>query len=212
MRHGIRGYRALPVVGALLLAAAAHAQAPGGPGGFQPSPQMMAKFQAWQRWRDSHKNITALQQTLRGMQEMQQDPRTQLTRAQASKILPVLTKWRNKPVMSDAQARQVNQQITAPLSVPQLKKLASVSAQRGGRPGGFGGGFGGGRPGGGPGGPGGPRPGGFGGGRPGGPGGFTMPDPHDYNPLNPNTLPFQRMRPRAQQQIDGLIASLAHAR
>jgi len=37
-----------------------------------------------------------------------------------------------------------------------------------------------------PGGPGG-RPGGFG-----GPGGFKMPAPHDYNPLNPSTIPSPR--------------------
>lgn len=179
-----------------LLAPAAFAQ---GPGGFQPSPQMRAQFQAWRTWRDSHKNVVALGQTLRGLQEIEQDPATRLNRAQAHKVLAVIEKWKNRPAIKDAQARIVSEQLTAPLSVPQLQKLASAMQRRG-----FGGGPGGGRPGG-FGGPGGPRPGGFGAGRP---GGFSMPAPHDYNPLNPNTLPFPPMRVRAAQNMAQLIAEL----
>ena len=181
-----------------LLAAGAHAQAPGG-GGFQPSPQMMAKFQAWQKWRGNHKNITALQQTLGGFQLMEQDPRTKLNKSQAHTVLAVLNKWRSKPVMSDAQARQVDQQITAPLNIAQIKKIVTASA---GRPGGRGGGgFGGG----------GGRPGG-GGPRPGGADPSAFPDPKDYNPLNPNTIPFARARPRSAQRLNDLVAMLKQAK
>ncbi|MBV9852828.1 MAG: hypothetical protein JO250_24480 [Armatimonadetes bacterium] len=205
--------RMTAVASLALLAASAQAQGPGG-GGFQPSPQMMAKFQAWQKWRDSHKNVVALQQTLGGLQEMEQDPRTRLNKTQARTVLAVIGKWRSRPVMSDAQARQVDQQITAPLTTAQIKKIVTASAGRRG-------GFGGGRPGGG--GPGGGGPGGgFGGGRPGGggpgggrPGGFNpaaFPDPRDYNPLNPNSLPFERMRPRAAQRLAELTTELKQAK
>lgn len=197
-----------------LLAPAALAQGPGGGGGgFQPSPEMMAKFKAWRTWRTSHPHVQSLQQTFRGLSEIEKDPRTKLNGAQAKTVLAVLNKWKAKPTLTDAQALTVTKQLTAPLTVPQLKKLA-MSSQGGGRGGGGGrpgggGGFGG-RPGGGFGGGGGRGPGGGG---PGGrPGGFTMPSPKDYNPLNPSTLPFERMRPRVQQQMKELTSALMSAR
>jgi hypothetical protein len=76
-------------------------------------------------------------------------------------------------------------------------------APGGGRPGGAG------APGG-PGGPGGGRPGGPGG-RMGGPGGsFKMPDPpkHGYNPLNPDTLPFEQSRPGAKKRLDEFTSKM----
>lgn len=192
----------------------------GGPGGFQMTPEMQKRFKAMQAWRDNHKNIVALQQTLRALGDMDQDPTTKITPAQAKKILPVLKTWRTKPVMTDDQARSVNKQVTAALTIPQIKKIAMT------RGGGFGGGR---RGGGGQGGPGGggfggPRPGGFGG-PGGGGGGFGGPRPggggpggrgggfdpsrlKDYNPLNPDSFPFEQARPRMKQRIDGLIASL----
>jgi len=38
-----------------------------------------------------------------------------------------------------------------------------------------------------------------------------MPDPPkgNYNPLNPDTLPFEQMRPRAKKQLDEFTAALA---
>lgn len=217
----MRYSRTIAVVGLMLVSVTtAFAQGPPpGMGGFQPSPEMRKKFEAWQNWRKSHKNINAVQQTLRGIEELQQDPSTRLTKPQAAKVVSILRKWRNKPVMTDDQARGVNRDITASLSLTQIKKLAAIAAERGGR-GGFGGGggrpgggFGGGRPGGGFGGGGGRPGGGFGGGRPGGgpggPGGFQMPDPKDYNPLNPDTLPFERMRGRSKERLDALTSDLA---
>jgi hypothetical protein len=35
-----------------------------------------------------------------------------------------------------------------------------------------------------------------------------MPTPHDYNPLNPATLPFPPMRDRFKTREDSLIAAL----
>src|SRR5205823_15085684 len=122
-------------------------------------------------------------------------------KSQAAKIVPVLKAWRSKPVMSDDQALQVNKQLTSALNEQQLKTLASIpDFGRGGR--GFGGGAG-------------QRPGGGGGGQAGGmrfdP--SKMPDPHDYNPLNPDTNPMRAMNPQMSTQMkasfDQLIADLS---
>ncbi len=194
----------LPVAATLLLTAGAQAQGGfGGAGGFQPPPAMMAKLQAWRQWRDHHKNVTSLQRTLGALADMEQDPKTRLTKPQAKTILSVLNKWQSKPALTDAQALQVNKQLTNPLNLTQIKKIATASQGRGG---GFGGG-GGGRPGGG---------GGFGGGRPGGggPGGrpafdpASFPSPRDYNPLNPDTQPMVRARGRAKQRLAQLRGAL----
>jgi len=190
---------------ACLAAPFAGAQRPQGGG---PPPEMRAKMKAWETWRAKHKNVTAIEQTLAGLDMMERDTKTRLTKAQAKKILPVLKAWRTKPVMTDAQARAVNKQITAPLTVAQLKKIAAApaSGQRGS--GGSGGRGGRGGPG-----MGGPPPGGTGGRPPGGPPRDgkrpAMPSPKEYNPLNPNTLPFEQMRPMAKQRLDGLIKTLA---
>lgn len=97
--------RLLPIAAAaLVLAGAAHAQRPGGfggPGGGPPpsmSPAMMAqrqaKMKAWETWRGTHKNVTALQRTLGGMTRLASDPQTHLTKPQAKAVLAVLTKCR----------------------------------------------------------------------------------------------------------------------
>jgi hypothetical protein len=159
-------------------------------------------------WNQAHPNIGAVNRTIRGLAALESSP-AKLNPKQASKVLAVILRWEPKPVMTDAQAAMVNARLLSFLNPAQK---AQVTVRRGGfggggRPGGFGGGPGGpgGRPGGFGGGPGGPggRPGGFG-----GPSGFKMPAPHDYNPLNPSTLPFPPMRSRAQAREDGLIAAL----
>ena len=155
---------------------------------------LQAKRKAWEKWRENHKNITALSQTLMGLGQLESDPKTAITPEQARKILPVLKTWRNKKVMTNEQALQVNRALTAPLTEAQLKRIAT--APRFGRGGpGFGGGA---RMGGGQG-PGGQRP------------RFDisrMPDPRDYNPLNPGTYPFEGIRAQAKQRLDKLIADL----
>ncbi len=203
---------------ATMLVTSAGAQGPGGPGGgggFQMDPAVMAKFQALRAWGQAHPHIGQVGQTVRALSRMEQDPKTALNKQEARAILPVLEKWRNKPVMTDDQAQAVLKQLTEPLSVDQLKALAMAQQRRGG----FGGGGGGGgfRPGGGgPGGPGGGG-GGFrpGGGGPGGPGGgrpafnaANIPAPHDYKPLNPATSLMPFGRDRATKTLGDLITSL----
>ncbi len=200
----------LSLAAAAMLSGVAFAQGgppPGGGGGggfanFMASlpPEAQAKMKKWQAWGQNHKNIGQLSQTLRAITEMDKDPTAQLNKDQAKKIMSAVKPWSNKPVMTDNQALALNKQITGVFSTTQLKKFATMQQQRGG-------GFGGGRPGGGGGGFGGPGGGGGGGPRPGGGGGgggrfdpSKMPDPKDYNPLNPASYPtgqrFDRMKQR----------------
>lgn len=226
--------RLMAVAVLLLMATSAGAQRPG-PGGFPPpSPQMRAKFHSWQKWGATHKNITALQRTIRGLDRLEQSPTTRLNKQQAHAVLTVLNKWRTRPTLTDAQAQQVVHQIKANLNVAQARQMAAASGPPPGMfggppPGGFrgppSGGFRGPPPGGfrGPP-PGGFRrpPGGFGGppppGRFGGPpppGRFnpaSFPSPREYNPLNPKTSPFARDTARAQQRLAALMATLAHTK
>lgn len=197
----------LPLVATVALTATVQAQAPGGrPGGPPPSPAMMAKFQAWRHFRDTHKNVSALQQSLRAIGQMEKDPKTKLNKKQAHAVLAVINKWKSKPALTDAQAREVNTQLTAPLSLAQIKQIAIAGERRRGGPGG--GGPGGGGPGGG--GPGGARRGG-----PGGPGGggrmnpASFPSPREYNPLNPATSPMTRGVDRAKKEMHELMSALA---
>ena len=214
--------RLLPVAAAaLVFAGVAHAQRPGGFGGPPMPPEMQAKMKAWETWRGTHQNVTALQRTLGGMTRLEDNPATKLTKPQAKAVLAVMAKWQAKPRVSDAQAKLITAQLLAPLSAAQRQQLTQPGRPGGGfgggRPGG--GGFGGGRPGGfsggrpGGGGFGGGRPGGFGGGRPPG-GGFnpaSFPSPREYNPMNPATQPMERSRDRAEKQHVRLMTALKAA-
>ena len=160
-------------------------------GGGMP-PEIAAKIKAWQRWRDSHKSISNLQTMLYQVGEMDKQPDTRLTKPQAAKLCSILSAWRNRPTMTDDQAKDVSKQIGAMLNDRQIKKMVSIQPPwMRGAGGGGGGGF---RPAGG----GGPRPGGR-------PGGFSFPDPPagGYNPLNPDTLPFAGMRPQVKKRTHG---------
>lgn len=201
------------VAASFSLGGAAFAQPPGGgggPGGFQPTPEMMAAFKKMGAWRDNHKNITNLNQSMRAIMDMDKEPATKLTKDQAKKMWAAVGPWQSKTVMTDEQARGVLKQMTAPLNVTQIKKYAAVQAEQASRRGGFGGG---GRPGGGgpPGGGGGF--GGGGGGRPGGGGGGGRGfDPSrmqmkEYNPLNVSSYP-DFMKERGGKRTTEFIALL----
>jgi hypothetical protein len=137
------------------------------------NPAMAKQMEAWRTWYEKHPNIASTRQTLNGLNDMMESTATRVTKKQAQTILSVLEAWKSKPVMTEAQAKSVNAQLTKGLTPAQLKVIAS--ARRPGVPGGGrrGGGPGMGGPGmGGPGmgGPGGAPPKGMFGGR-GGPGG-----------------------------------------
>ncbi len=187
----------------VLSSVAAIAQPPPGAGGFQMTPEMQRRMEEFRKWREAHRYTFQLTSTLRGLEELDKDQKTRLTPAQAKKILAVLQPLRNKPKMTQDDAKNALKQIKAALNVTQLNALARIEAERRNRRGGPGGPGGGGMgmrpggPGGAPGGAPGARPGGNAGARPGGPGGgqWRMPDPasmKDFNPFkpNPNMGPF----------------------
>jgi hypothetical protein len=200
----VLGAAALAALAALTAGSIAVAQGPpgGGAGGFQMPPEMQAKMKKMQAFRDSHKNYQAIQQSLYGIAECEKSPATKLTKAQAKNILAVLKKWEGKPSLTNEQAGQVNKQLTAGLTTAQIKTVATTKMPfgrgGGGRPGAGG-------PGGRPGGPGAP------GGRPGGMGNFQIPDPKEYNPLNPDTMPFVQFRERARQRLNEFKGKLEAA-
>lgn len=209
-RNGVRfGLAALLVVGVCAVSVPG-AQAQGGPGGggFQMPPQMRAKMEAWRKFRDQHKNLSTLGDMLFQIQEMNKDAGYQLDKKQSASMLKIIGPWRAKKTINEDQAKDVSKRMGAVLTVKQLKKMSTIPP-----PGRRARGGGGGRPGG-PGGPGGggglagTRPGGPGGG--GRPGGFTFPDPpkQGWNPFNPDTLPFERMRPMAKTRMNEFVASL----
>jgi hypothetical protein len=183
----------------------------GGPGGGQMPPEIQAKIKAWQKFRDAHKNLTNFGDMLFQVEKMNDDPGAKLDKKQSGALLNLLKPWRTKTTMSEDDAKGLSRKIGGLMTEKQLKAMNKIEPpsrrMRGG---------GGGRPGGGgPGGPGGGGPGGPGGGaRPGGGrpgGGFTFPDPpaKAWNPLNPDTLPFERMRPQAKKNLDEFVGKLA---
>lgn len=167
---------------------AAHSQGFGG-----MPPEVAAKIKLWQKWRDQHKNVSNLQTMMWQVQQLDKSDDTKLDKKQASKLLVIIKSWRTKPTMNEDQAHTVSSQIGNLMNLKQIKKMTTLQP-----PWARGGGGGGGRPGG-------------GGGRPGGPGGFKFPDPPkgSYNPINPDTLPFEQMRPQAKHGQEIFMAELS---
>jgi hypothetical protein len=197
----IQPVRAAGIAALALLTVGGAAIAQGGPGGFQMTPEMQAKFKKFQAFQESHKNYRAIQQSLYGIAECEKSPTTKLTKAQAQHVLAVMKKWESKPSLTNEQAGAVNKELTAGLTTAQIKTVATTQMPfgRGGR-------------GGGQGGPGAARPGGAGG--PGGGrgmGNFQMPEPKEYNPLNPDTMPFVQFRQRAKQRLNEFKGKLQAA-
>ncbi|MBC8141756.1 MAG: hypothetical protein H7Y38_09995, partial [Armatimonadetes bacterium] len=135
----------LTAIAALVALAPTFAYAQGGGGGFTMTPEMRANMDKMRKFRDENKQVFALGQTLRAMEDMDKSAKTKFTPAQAKTILTVVNKWKAKPSITNEQATQINKDLTRPLTIPQIKALAAASNRRGG--GGQGGG--GGRPGGG---------------------------------------------------------------
>lgn len=215
----------LPLAAMLIigLSSAANAQGgrpggggPGG-GGFQMSPEVQKKFQAWRKWNEAHPNFRTLGQSVRAISDMDKDAKTKITKDQAKKMWAAVGPWTSKPTMSDADAKALNNKIVGALNTTQIKKMAAIQSEQRQRFGGGPGGGGGGRPGGGgPGGGGGGGGFGGGGGRPGGggPGGGArfdpskMPNPKDYNPLNVGSYPDTPMTQRGKQRMTDFIKLL----
>lgn len=199
----IVGVATLVLLAAFSYPASAQGPGGGGPGGFQMTPEMQAKMKKMQAFRDSHKNYQAIQKSLYGIAACEKTPATKLSKDQAKKVLAVIRQWEGKPSLTNEQAGQLNKQLTAGLTNSQIKTVAITESPfgRGGR----GGGGQGGRPGGAGG------PGGAPGGRPGGMANMQIPDPKEYNPLNPDTMPFVQFRDRAKQRLNEFKGKLQAA-
>lgn len=213
----------LTAIVSCVLSSPLFAQGPG-PGGFQPSEQMLKKMKAWREWRTKHSHITMLEKTIMDLCAIENKPSTKLSKSQAKIVLSTIAPYRSKSAISDLQAASIIKRLKSILNKQQLKAIASMARMGGPAgppPGGFSapppGGPGGsppGRFGGPPPGwkPGEPPPAGFGpppGGRPDGPPRMPVfPNPKDYNPLNPKTLPFEPMRQPMTSQLNNLIKQL----
>jgi len=190
--------RALIAAAALSLSASCVlAQSPFGNLTPQQQAQIQAKMKLWESFRNNNKALMQLSQMMMAFSEMENDQSTILSRDQARKVLAILKTWRPKAILTNDQAQQVNKQFMGiGLTQVQIKKMASMPQfGRGGR--GFGGGA---------------RAGGGGGQRgPGAGGAFDIskfPDPKPYNPLNPDTLPFEAMRARAKQRMADFVGKM----
>ena len=118
---------------AILLVSSVWAQPPGRPGGMRDSAK-----------RDVSRFVA-------GVGRLEEKGKAKLSTAQAKKVLDLVSPWRRKSTMTDAQAKDLAKKLNAVLTSAQTKELQSLRPRRGeGR-----GGPGGDRRGGGPGGPGG---------------------------------------------------------
>jgi hypothetical protein len=191
------GVSALAVVG-VLLAGAANAQ--GGFGGGQMPPEIAKKIKAWQKFGEDHKKLQTLGDQVYQIGEVNHTAGYELDKKQAAAVLKVVNSNKAKTSLSEEEAGAISKALTAALTAKQIKKMTTIETPRQKMQknrGGMGGG-------------GGARPGG-GGGAPGGrPGGFTFPDPpaKGWNPLNPDSLPFEAMRPRAKESMNKFMADL----
>ena len=163
-------------------------------GGGMP-PEIAAKIKLWQKWGETHKNVSNLQTMLYQVGEMDKTPDTKLDKKQSGKLLAIYKAWDTKPTLNEDQALQVQKQIGNLMNLKQIQKMTTIVPPWK-KPGGMGGG--------------GARPGGGGGARPGAPGGFKMPDPPKggYNPMNPDTFPFEAMRPQVKHSMEQFESEL----
>lgn len=150
-----------------------------GLGGFAMTPNIAAKIKAWRQWMENHKQTVAIGHRLEGVYYIDKDIQTQLTKQQAQRVLTILKTWRNKPVMTEDQARDVNRQLGAILNEVQFKKIATMPISGSS---------------------------GSGGGRP--TIEIPDPPTGSFNPLNPDTVPIIRMRPVVKKRIDDFMTAL----
>ena len=165
---------------ALIVSIAPVALAQGGMGGGMP-PEMAAKIKLWQKFGENHKNFTILQKTMFGFGECEKDPKAALTKDQAKNILSQLKKWEDKPVMSNDEAGALVKALTKGMTIPQIKTANSAKMPDMRKQMAS---------------------------RPGGMANFKMPDPKEYNPLNPSTMPFETARPMMKKSLDEFKAKL----
>jgi hypothetical protein len=166
-------------------------------GGGQMPPEIAKKIKAWQKFGDDHKKLMILGDQVYQIGELNKEKGYELDKKQAGSILKVINQWKPKTSLSESEAGTISKQLTSPLNAKQIKKMTTIETPRQkmqkARAGGGGAGGGG------------PRPGGGGAG-----GGFSFPDPpaKGWNPINPDSLPFEAMKPRAKESMKKFMADL----
>ncbi len=173
------------LVGALTVTAPS-AKAQGG-----PPPALMAKFKAWGKYMEQHKKLTALGDQISKIGKLNDDPANALDKAQAGKMLALLSPVKSKAILTDDEASVLNKKIGNLLTVKQIKALTLIeSPSEKWKKGGAGGGRG-----------------GAGGGMP---DANKFPDPpaHGWNPLNGETFPMAMARPMVKQGMQQFFAGL----
>lgn len=189
------GVASLALMSVVALAPSANAQ-----GGFQMPPEVQKKIKAWQKFSEDHKKLMVLGDQISQIGEMSKMAGYELDKKQAGVILKVIDANKSKTSLTEEEAGAMSKQLTTSLSAKQIKKMTTIETPRqkmqkaraaGGAPGGGGGGA--------------ARPGGAaGGGMP------SFPDPpaKGWNPLNPDSFPFEQAKPRMKEGMNKLVAEL----
>ncbi len=164
-------------------------------GGGQMPPDIAKKIKAWQKFGDDHKKLMILGDQVYQIGELNKEKGCELDKKQAGTILKVISQWKPKTSLSESEAGSISKQLTSPLNAKQIKKMTTIETPRQkmqkARAGGGG-------------------AGGGGGARPGAGGGMSFPDPpaKGWNPINPDSLPFEAMKPRAKESMNKFMADL----
>ncbi len=198
LRNALRlGVASLAIMSVTTLAPSAKAQG----GGFQMPPEIQKKIKAWQKWGEDHKKLTNLSDLIFQIGEMNKAAGYEVDKKQSTAILKIIDANKAKTSLTEDEAGAMSKAFTNVLTPKQIKKMTtieppSVTRRKAAMSGGMGGG-------------GGARPGG-GGGAAGGAGAFKFPDPpaKGWNPLNPDSLPFEQMRPRAKESMNKFVTDL----
>ncbi len=182
----------------VLFAGTTSAKAQGFGGGGMP-PDIAKKIKAWQKFGDDHKKLMALGDQVYQIGELSKESGYEMDKKQATSALKTINQFKAKTSLSEDEAGTISKQLTGALSAKQIKKMTTIETPRQkmqkARAGGGMGGGGGARP---------------AGGGAGGAGGFKFPDPpaKGWNPLNPDSLPFEQMKPAAKGSMSKLMSDL----
>ncbi len=186
------GVASLALLSVVTLAPSAKAQ-----GGFQMPPEIAKKIKAWQKFSEDHKKLMVLGDQISQISDMSRMAGYEMDKKQAGAVLKVIDANKAKTSLSEDEAGAMSKQLTAALNVKQIKKMTTIETprQKMAKARAAGGGMGGG---------GGARPGGAGGAAP------SFPDPpaKGWNPINPDSFPFEQAKPKMKEGMSKLIADL----
>lgn len=180
----------LALLSVVTLAPSAKAQ-----GGFQMPPEIAKKIKAWQKFSEDHKKLMVLGDQISQISDMSRMAGYEMDKKQAAATLKVINANKAKTSLTEDEAGAMSKQLTAVLTVKQIKKMTTIETPRQKMQKQRGGGMGGG---------GGARPGGAAGGPP------SFPDPpaKGWNPINPDSFPFEQAKPKMKEGMSKLIADL----